>query len=237
MGARKPAAGDPPARRAARTKRRTTTLKPVGVSDDGTEVLLAPRTGARPAFRLRIDDSLVEQLVAAKDLVARTAGPEAAPRAAESVTSLLSIKEIQSLLRQGRSAAAIAKKAGVDPTWVERFEAPIIWERAGMAQRAQRTTLVRSRRGASELPLGEAVEVNLRARRIALNPDQIAAAWDSVKDARGGTWTVRFAFPSRGRSRIAEWSYDPEADEVHALNELASELGWVEPTRRRKTTR
>lgn len=213
------------------------TLKPVGISDDGTEVILARRAAGKGSFRVKIDDALVEQLVAARDVVfaERDETQAAVPKPKQPPPeSKLSIKEIQSLLRQGRSVEAIARKAGVDPHWIERWESPIVWERAGIAARAQRATLARSRRGPSGLPLGEAVEANLRRRKVGIDPATWADSWDSVRDPRGNSWTVRFTFTSRGRPRVAEWRYDVDSEEVTAKNELASELGWVEPRRRRR---
>lgn len=157
----------------------------------------------------------------------------AAPRArAESVQSQLTPKEIQALLRQGRSVASIAKRAGVSKAWIERFETPIIAERAGMARRAQRATMVRARLGASAAALGEAVLANVRARGIAVDQIDFDASWDSVK-RRNGSWLVTFAYTHRRRRLVAQWEYWPEASEVVAINRIATELGWSAPRRRR----
>jgi hypothetical protein len=221
------------------TKNGLTVLRPVGLSDDGQAVVLARRAGSKGTFKIAIDDSLVAQLIAARDRLESSApAPAPAPArvAAHAAESKLTIKEIQALLREGRPVEAVARKAGVDPTWVERFEGPIVWERDGMARRAQRSTIVRSRRGPSELSLGESVVANLRRRRVAATDDQVEAGWDSVKETRTGTWRIRFTFTSRGRARVAEWRFDPETSDVTALNELANELGWVEPKRRRRSS-
>lgn len=212
------------------------TLKAVDVSDDGRALILARRAGVKQgAFRLAIDESLVAQLEVAR---ARAARPTEAkvrllPRPAV-VESKLSPREIQSLLRRGQSVASIAKKAGVDEGWVERFEGPIVWERVGMAQRAQGATVTRSRRGRSRLPLGEAVRSHLKERRAGLTPEQIDDRWDSVRRAKGNRWIVRFTYPTRGRDRVAEWDFDPATGKLNALNDLAAEIGWVEPRTRRK---
>lgn len=214
------------------------TLKPVGVSDDGRALILARRAGSRQgAFRLAIDPALVAQLEVARER-ARAARPAEAevrllPRPVL-VESKLSPREIQALLRRGQSVASIAKKAGVDEAWVGRFEGPIVWERVGTAQRAQRATLTRSRRGTSRLPLGEAVRAHLKQRRAGLTPEQIDDRWDSVRKPKGNRWVVRFTYPSRGRDRVAEWDFDPATGKVHALNDLAAEIGWVEPRTRHK---
>lgn len=216
-------------------------LRPVGISEDGLSLILATRANARRGpYRLALDESLLLQLEAARAKVrAAEAAPEPEPAPVEAppepvrVESKLTVREIQALLRQGRSVQTIAKRAGVAEEWVERFEVPIVWERAGMATRAQRATLVKARSGTSALPLGEAVLANLKARRIVMPPDAYEAAWDSTRNAKTGRWTITFTFAARGRSHVAQWVYDPEAGEVHATNKLAAELGWMQPKRRR----
>jgi hypothetical protein len=232
-------------------------LKAVGVSEDGLSLILATRANARAGpYRLAVDESLLVQLeeartrvlaakekqVAQAEAAVATETPEApasseelAPPEPVKVESKLSVKEIQAYLRQGRSVPSIAKKAGVEEAWIERFEVPIVWERAGMASRAQRATLVKSRSGASALPLGEAVQANLKARRIHISPDAYNAAWDSTRHPKTGKWTVTFTFTSRRRPHLAQWQYDTESLDVHPLNKLAAELGWVQPRRRRAT--
>ena len=214
------------------------TLKPIGVTDDGRALILARRAAAKQgAFRLAIDEALVAQLEVARARVRATPPAESKVRLLPRpilVESKLSPREIQALLRRGHSVASIAKKAGVDEAWVERFEGPIVWERAGAAQRAQGSRLTRPRRGTSRLPLGEAVRAHLKQRRAGLTPEQVDDRWDSVRKPKGNRWLVRFTYPSRGRDRVAEWDFDPATGKLTALNDLAAEIGWVEPRTRHK---
>ena len=201
-------------------------------------MLLGRGAGARsPAFRLPIDESLVAALEEAH--ATRTAARKAKdqlelpPPIPVRVESKLSVREVQNLLRQGRTVAVIAKRAGVDPQWVERWESPIIWERAGMATRARRSHLMKARGGVSRVPLGEAVTANLKDRGIKMDARTFEAAWDSTKKARSTRWTVTFTFTSKGREQTARWEFDPESGEVHGLDKLANELGWIAPPRKR----
>jgi hypothetical protein len=135
-------------------------------------------------------------------------------------------------LRQGKSVASIAKKAGVAAEWIQRFEGPIAWERAGMATRAQRCTLVRARRGPSKMPLGEAVAANLKARAPrskALGNEE----WDAIRHPRRKTWIVTCSFSTRGKPASLRWEYDPEIDEVTPLSKLAGDLGFVAGRKRK----
>lgn len=218
--------------------KRPPTLRVVGASPEGNALLLARTSSATtPAFRLALDEALVEALEQAQS--ARVAAARAKdqlelppPIPARSESSL-TVAEIQNLLRQGRSAVAIAKKAGVDATWVERWEGPIVWERAATAARARRAHLTRSRGGSSRLPLGDAVASNLKARGVGMEADAFEGAWDSTKKLRSERWIVAFAFGHRGREQLARWEFDPETDELAAIGKLANELGWVAPIRRR----
>ncbi len=223
-------------------------LKPVGVTEDGSAVLLARRANAKtPEFRLRIDEALLERLEEARDRAERPTGetgadpqpaPEVAPAPAAppppvpQVVSKLTPKEVQALLRQGRTVASVAKKAGVDPAWVERFESPIIWERSGMTARARKATLSRSRMGESGAPLGEAVRTNLRAKGVILDEREFVDSWDAVRERKDPSWIVSFSFFYRAHDRVCRWRYDPAEDRLEALDKVAAELGWVARKRR-----
>lgn len=216
---------------------RVTPLRAVGSAPDGSAILLGRPQGGTARFKLPIDGALVEALEAARvarDAVARARDQlELPPPIPARVESSLTIKEIQDLLRQGRTTAAIAKRAGVDPEWVARWEGPIVWERAGMAARARRAPLVRARGGRSRFPLGEAVAANLKAKGVSMAPDELEHAWDSTRRPRVNRWIVTFTFPSRGGDQVARWELDPNGDTVTALDKTANELGWVAPIRRR----
>jgi hypothetical protein len=112
----------------------------VGLSEDGHSVILAPRARGKGIYKVAIDDSLVAQLIAARDLLEAPPPPTPSAPARHAIVpaaeSKLTIKEIQALLREGRTVESVARKAGVDPTWIERFEGPIVWERDGMADPA-----------------------------------------------------------------------------------------------------
>lgn len=220
-------------------RKRPPTLKAIGVGPDGTSLLLARTAGSTtPGFRLAIDESLVGALEEAQS--ARKAAERARdqlelpPPIPARVESKLSVAEIQNLLRQGRSVQAIAKKAGVDPSWVERWEGPIVWERAGIATRARRAYLSRPRGGSSRVSLGDAVAMNMKERGLRIEGAEFDSAWDSVKKPRSDRWVVTFSFSHRSREQTARWEFDQESGELTALDKVGNEIGWVAPLRRRK---
>jgi hypothetical protein len=220
-----------------KTRRPITKLIAVGVNPEGTSLLLARPGGATPAFRLAIDEDLVGALEEAHET--RKAATRAKdqlelpPPIPARVESSLTVAEVQNLLRQGRSAAAIAKRAGVDPAWVERWEGPIVWERAGTATRARRAYLSKTRSGSSRVSLGDAVAMNLKDKGLRLDGAEYESAWDSIKKPRSEKWVVSFTFAQRDREQVARWEFDPETGRLTGLDKLANELGWIAPIKRR----
>lgn len=140
----------------------------------------------------------------------------------------LSPAEIQQQLRAGRSPSTVAERAGTDISWVERWLPPIVAEREQVLREAHAATLERQRLGRSERPLGDAVSANLADRSV--DPDDVR--W-STRRRKDGTWTVTVRYRSRGRACRASWRFDREAGSIGAASDLARELGFIRPRRRR----
>ncbi|MGH9121160.1 MAG: septation protein SepH, partial [Acidimicrobiales bacterium] len=101
--------------------------------------------------------------------------------------SALSPREMQARLRAGKTVVEVAREAGVDVSWVERFAAPVIAEQAQAVSRASDFTFTTARRGASTLPLAESIAANLAAKGVTLSSADIAEAWSSHQD-KGSLW-------------------------------------------------
>jgi hypothetical protein len=147
--------------------------------------------------------------------------------------STLSPREIQARLRAGSSIAEIAAEARVDEEWVGRFAAPILAEQAQVVARARRLTFEKPRLGQAALELGEAVRWNLADRDIRFLDDDFDAAW-SAYNLQGTSWVVRFQYASRGKRQTAEWEVDLRENELFARNRIASDLAYIDATRRRR---
>jgi len=218
-------------------RQRVPKLKAIGADPTGGSLLLARSSGAKAAaFSLPIDEALVDALEAARSARAAAARAESQlelpPPIPSRVESSLTVKEIQNLLRQGRTVESIAKKAGVDPEWVQRWEVPVVWERSGMAAKARRLHPSRPRGGAGRVPLGEAVAANLKKRGVKVEEGS-DEGWDSTKKPRSSKWIVTYTFESRGREQVAHWEYDPDAETVVGMDKVGNDLGWIAPIRRR----
>lgn len=154
-------------------------------------------------------------------------------RRAPKPESGLSPREIQARLRGGRTIAEVAREAGVDEEWVTRFADPILAEQAQVVGRARSMVFTKPRLGESAQDLLTSVLWNLADRGMSLTEAEFEGGW-SAYHARESTWVVRFTYVSRRRSQVAEWEVDLGEDELHARNRLASDLGYVEPGRRRR---
>lgn len=139
----------------------------------------------------------------------------------------LSPAQIQNLLRRGRSVRSIAKEAGTDHEWIERWLPPIEAERRRILEAAWSRRLERPRLGRSRENLREAVERSLRDRKVA----EEDVVWEAAR-RRNGTWSVAVRYRYRGKTRSATWIYDPVEGDVDAASDLARDLAFTRPRKR-----
>lgn len=206
-------------------------LRAVGSSNDLENLILtSKKQGRRGSHVVPIDEKLFRIL---EDVVrkrrANQKGEQQARRA--SMRPKLAPREIQQLLRAGKPVEQVARLAGVDVPWIERFLGPVLDERAVAIQDSQRARLEKPRLGLSSLPLGEAVARNLRARRVRITEDELKGAWDASR-SDSQPWVITLTFSYRGREQRAMWRFDPRTGEVSAGNRLGSDVGWVGDARR-----
>lgn len=194
-------------------------LQVVGVSTDGRLLLLAPSADGRATHAVELDRRL-ERAVRGQPLDDSGVQGES-----------LSPKDIQARLRSGASIEQVARDAGVPIGRVERYAGPVLSEREQVLAAARASTMARPRGNRSMLPLGEAIEANLRSLAYA-RPE--TGEWSAYRADAGG-WIVRYDVTIRGRRRRAEWAHHPATREVTALNGQAASLGLIEPGRGRET--
>jgi hypothetical protein len=205
----------------------------VGFTTDQKGLILSARRGTRSgSYHVTVDDELAE---AVEELRAKQAEAEAeaeveAARPAR-VESALSVKEIQARLRQGRALNEVAKAAGVDPEWVERFAAPVFAERAQVIALVQARPLKRARLGASSHPIGEALRRNLAERGVSISPEEFNDGW-SARQLADGRWAVRFRYHHRSRDHVLRFDLDEATGAVVAADRASGQLGYVTPPER-----
>jgi hypothetical protein len=147
--------------------------------------------------------------------------PETSAAPAGPPRSKLSPAEIQGQLRSGRSVRAVAREAGADPAWIERWLAPILAERDRVLEDARKRRIDEPHARA----LGASVDRSLADRGV--EPD--AARW-RVSRRDDGRWRITVRFDERGRPRSATWVLDPMQAHLRPQSPLATEL--ASPRRR-----
>lgn len=186
-----------------------------GIHDDGEHVILVDSDGER--YTLRIDKALRAAVRTDRPALGMIQAADAAP---------LRPREIQTMLRSGRSAEDISEAADIPVDHVRRYEGPVLAEREWTAQRAR--TFPVGRGGPS---LDDVV-----AERLAAREATEETAWDAWRRA-DGTWTLELTFSAAGRTRQAHWVAELDNRSVAPVDD---EARWIsdedappEPTRGR----
>ena len=135
--------------------------------------------------------------------------------------SRLSPREIQALLRMGRTPAAVAKQAGVEESWVQRWLPPIEAERARIIAAARSARIDKARKGVSADTLGDAVDRHLAAKK-AEDVD-----WSATRRDGHPYWMVAVRYRSRGKARRARWRFDPDTREIEPEDVASGDLAWT----------
>jgi Protein of unknown function (DUF3071) len=145
--------------------------------------------------------------------------------------SRLSAAEIQTLIRAGRGVRSVAETAEAPVDWVRYLAEPVMAERNAVVSRVLHARPRRARAKGPGEPLGRAVLLSLRARKVAAPEHVIANGFAAYRPAQG-PWRVRLTFRQDGRRWSALWAYNPRTNEVEPRNRLADELGWRRDSRR-----
>jgi len=187
-------------------------LRLIGVHEDGTRLILAGPGGEH--YTVTIDDAL------------RTAARRDRPRMGQlqiDIDGGMRPREVQSLIRAGGSTEDVADRAGWSVDKVQRYEGPILAERAHVADQA-RLVRVRHRGAATAAATAPAPtlqgRVAQRMRERGVDPDT-STSWDAARAPEATTWTVTLTFAAGGRQRQAGWTFDPVLRSVEAVDDEA----------------
>jgi hypothetical protein len=115
-------------------------------------------------------------------------------------------RDIQAFIRGGMSAEEVASSTGEELAYVERFEGPVLAERAHVLSSALSIPVASGDIDplAGETTFGAAIEERL---------DDLHASdrsWASWKEGEGGVWLVRLRFTTEGIQHEALWGYEPK---------------------------
>ena len=182
-------------------------LRLTGVSQDGRTLSFASDAGVE--FTVDVDDRLRAALNQS------SGGDQARPAQLEmQMDSTLRPRDIQSRIRSGETPESVAQVAGTSVDKVMPYAAPVLAERAHVAQRAQRASLRRRPAdggGVGARTLGEAVGSHLRGRNV--DPDTVS--WDAWR-REDGRWTLTGSYTTGDRVGAAHFSFDAPGNYVVA---------------------
>jgi hypothetical protein len=186
-------------------------LRLTGVSEDGRKLLLV--SDAKVEFTVDVDDRL-RDAVSGKGI--ERGGDQAGTGQLErQMESTLRPRDIQARVRAGESPESVAQVAGTSVDKVMPYAAPVLAERAHVAQRAQRASLrrrpVEGAVTSAARTLGDAVDSHLRSRNV----DPETVAWDAWR-REDGRWTLTGAYTTTGRVGAAHFSFDAPGNYVVA---------------------
>jgi hypothetical protein len=168
----------------------------VGPANDGHDLVVSTDGGDQ--FTLPVTEEL-------KLAVSRADG------GAPGTPATLSPKEIQRRIRAGFTAEELAELSGAALASIERYEGPILAERAYITELARAT---RVGRATGAPTLGEVVTDRLASRGIPAK----ALAWDAFR-VSPEPWRVVARFLDGGRTVEAVWTYHHAARSIVADDE------------------
>lgn len=182
-------------------------LTPVGLSKDGKRLVLVSDSGAE--FSVPVDHRL------------RTAlrGDNARLGQLEMrMESALRPRDIQARIRAGESAEDVAAAAGSTVEAIMPFAAPVLAERAHVAELAQQSSV--RRRSAESATAGRTLDEAARRHLTSVGVRADDVAWDAWR-RDDGRWTLVAEYDVSGDTRRAEFSYDQPGRYVVADNDEA----------------
>jgi hypothetical protein len=201
-------------------------LRLTGVSEDGRKLVLVSE--ARVEFTVDVDDRL--RAAVAGEWPDQGDDQGATGQLESQMQSTLRPRDIQARIRAGETPESVAQVAGTSVDKVMPYAAPVLAERAHVAERAQRASIRRRppEGGATSAArtLGDAVGSHLRSRNV----DPETVTWDAWR-REDGRWTLTGSYTTVGRVGAAHFSFDApgnyvvaDDDDAHwLLGEVADE--------------
>ena len=138
-------------------------------------------------FRLVVDDSVLSEL-------------RSLSRRERDVTKVRP-REIQSLIRAGKTRAQVMEATGLEESDIERYEEPVLAERRYILERAHAVPVRADSHSDADQHFGSVIAERL----VSLGAE--ASEWESWRDEETG-WMVSLEFISRDVAHRAVWAFD-----------------------------
>lgn len=181
-------------------------LEFLGRSADAQSVVFSDTDGVR--YSVLINDDL--RSAVRKERTPQQGGASTPTRAT------LRPAEIQSLLRQGRTAQEIADRYGTELSAVIRYESPVAAEKAWAISLAKRCSVGFD----SGSPALEELVINRLATR---GVDPRSLTWNAQRQP-GEDWEISVTFVQSAVERVATWTLIGEGSGVQAVDQEATWL-------------
>ncbi len=182
-------------------------LTPVGLSEDGKRLVLVSETGEE--FSVEVDHRFRTALQGENARIGQVE---------MKMESALRPRDIQARIRSGESAEDVADAARTTVDSIMAFAAPVLAERAHVAQTALKGSI--RRRSHEAGPAGRNLDEASRQYLTAIGVRADDLAWDAWR-RDDGRWALVAEFAVRGDARRAEFTYDPPGRYVVADNDEA----------------
>jgi hypothetical protein len=193
-------------------------LRFIGVGDDGRALLLVSDAGVE--FTVDVDDRLRDAVTGRGQGSGRGGEQARSGQWETQMQSTLRPRDIQARIRSGETPESVAQVAGTSVDKVMPYAAPVLAERAHVAQRAQRASIrrrpVEGGATSSARTLGDAIGSHLRSRNV----DPETVAWDAWR-REDGRWTLTGSYTTDGRVGAGHFSFDAPGNYVVADDEDA----------------
>lgn len=140
-------------------------------------------------------------------------------RPAAPVAHRVSPREIQAMIRAGKSAAEVVAETGEPAEYVQRFEGPVIAEREYVVTAARSVPVAvaaDTESGIASHTFGGVIDSRLSELKAA------SVSWSSWKTDLH--WIVTVAFLDAGVEREARWTFDPKKATLIPSNHEAQSL-------------
>ncbi|SNC60569.1 Protein of unknown function [Kytococcus aerolatus] len=180
-----------------------------GVDDTGTHLLLAAQDGTE--HRVEISEEL-----------RRALRQRPAPASTDQNSVELTPRDVQAMIRAGRSTEEVAQASGWPVEKISRYEAPILAEREHVAGLARGVHLPALGHGSSPT-----LEKRVKERLVMRGLRTDDAWWDAWRLA-SGPWSVGLVFTADGQQRRAVWHFDPQTHSVDPADDEARALSTAE---------
>jgi len=186
------------------------------INEDGTALVLVDDESSS-TFEVAIDKRLLSSIA-----LARVKVPAPQPTAqASNDSGELTPAEIQLRLRMGHSPEEIVQQTGVAIDRVMRYLAPIVNERAWIAERA---AAVKLRKGNDQVALSEVVANRLES----LASNEVALEWDAWR-REDGLWAIKLSYRTAHGPREAKWLFDASVSSIAPDDAEAEWLMEIDP--------